>query len=145
MRGEEGDILKEIQWQTRDGNQEEVVVKAVKELMKSSKKFMKSAEWSLDHGILYYQGKIYVPISNLQCRITTLCHDSKIAGHAGRWKTLELVSRNYWWPQMLRYISKYVSTCNTCLCNKLSHNPLTGELHPLPILDAPWNTISVDL
>ena len=23
-----------------------------------------------------------------------LCHDTKVAGHPGRWKTLELVSRN---------------------------------------------------
>jgi hypothetical protein len=32
----------------------------------------------------------------------------RIAGHAGRFKTLELVSRNYWWPQMSRYIGIYV-------------------------------------
>jgi hypothetical protein len=31
-----------------------------------------------------------------------------------------------------------------CLHAKPSHNSLTGELHPLPILDAPWDTISVD-
>jgi hypothetical protein len=54
MLSEEGDILKEIRRQTRDGNQEEVVVKAIKELMKSSTKSMKSAEWSLDNRILYY-------------------------------------------------------------------------------------------
>jgi Integrase zinc binding domain len=144
MLGKEGDILKEIQQQTRDRNQEEVVVKAIKELMKSSTKSVKSAEWSLDNGILYYQGKIYVPGSDLQRCITALCHDSQIAGHAGRWKTLELVSQNYWWPQMLRYIGRYVSTCDMCLCTKPSCNPLTRELHPLFIPDAPWDTISVD-
>jgi hypothetical protein len=62
MLSKEGDILKEIRWQTRDGSQEEVVVKAIKELMKSLTKSMKSTEWSLDNGILYYQGKIYVPV-----------------------------------------------------------------------------------
>jgi hypothetical protein len=35
MLGEEGDILKEIWWQTRDGSQEEIMVKAIKELVKS--------------------------------------------------------------------------------------------------------------
>jgi hypothetical protein len=101
-------------------------------------------EWSLDNEILYYQGKIYVPSSDLQCCITALCHDSKIASHAGRWKTLELVSQKYWWPQMSRYIGRYIFTCDMCLCTKPSHNPLTRELHLLPILDAPWDTISVD-
>jgi len=33
-----------------------------------------------------------------------------LAGRSGRWKTLELVSRNYWWPQMSRYVGRYVST-----------------------------------
>jgi hypothetical protein len=45
---------------------------------------------------------------------------------------------------MLRYISKYISTCDMCLHTKPSRNPLTGKLHLLPILDAPWDTISVD-
>jgi len=144
MLGEEKDILKEIRRETETGSKEEVVVKAIKELMKSSTKSVKSAEWSLDNGILYYRGKIYVPNSDLRRRISALCHDSKIAGHAGRWKTLELVSRNYWWPQMSRYIGHYVSTCDMCLRTKASRQPPVGELHPLPIPDAPWDTISVD-
>ena len=88
--------------------------------------------------------KIYVPGSHLHHQILTLCHDSKLAGHPGRWKTLELVSWNYWWPQMSRYIGKYVSTCDMCLWMKSIHQPLSGELHPLPILDTPWDTISMD-
>jgi len=27
--------------------------------------------------------------------VVLLCHDTKVAGHPGCWKTLELVSRNY--------------------------------------------------
>ena len=98
----------------------------------------------MEAGVLYYRGKIYVPNSNLQRRITALCHDSKIAGHPGQWKTLELVSRNYWWPQMSRYVGRYVSTCDLCLRTKSTRSPLVGELHLLPIPDAPWDTISVD-
>src|SRR6202522_1961449 len=144
MLGKEKDILKEIRREMETRSKEEVVVKAIKELMKSSTKSVKSAEWSLDNDILYYRGKVYVPNSNLHRRISTLCHDSKIAGHAGRWKTLELVSRNYWWPQMSRYIGHYVSTCNMCLHTKASRQPPFGELHSLPIPHAPWDTISVD-
>ena len=123
------------------------MIKAIKELRKSSAKSMKSvrsAEWSMDNGILYYRGKIYVPNSDLQRCITSLCHDSKIAGYTGRWKMLELVSRNYWWPQVSRYIGKYVSTCDLCFRTKSACLPPTGEPHPLPIPDAPWDTISID-
>ena len=86
----------------------------------------------------------YVPRSDLCCRISALFHDSNIAGHPSRWKTLELVSRNHWWLQMSRYIGKYVSTCDMCLHTKSIHQPLSGELYPLPILDTPWDTTSVD-
>ena len=142
--GEEKDILKEIRHRMEAKDQEEVVVKAVKELKRSLTKSVKSSEWSIENGLLYYRGKIYVPASELHCWILILCHDSKLAGHPRRWKTLELVSRNYWWPQMSRYIGKYVSTCDMCLQTKSTYQIPTRQLHPLPVLDAPWDTISID-
>ena len=45
---------------------------------------------------------------------------------------------------MSRYIGKYVSTCDMCLQTKFAHQPPSGELHPLPIPDTPWDTASVD-
>src|ERR1700678_3709889 len=45
---------------------------------------------------------------------------------------------------MSRYIGHYVSTCDMCLRTKASRQPPFGELHPLPIPNAPWDTISVD-
>ena len=105
---------------------------------------MKSSEWLMENDLLYYRGKIYVPGSDLRRKISALCHNSKLAGHPGRWKTLELISRNYWWPQMSRYVGKYVSTCNMCLRTKSIHQPPFRELHPLLIPDAPWDMASVD-
>ena len=73
-----------------------------------------------------------------------LCHDTHIAGHSGHWKTLELVSRNYWWPQMSRYISQYISTCDLCLWTKPWRHSPVGELQPLSILDTRWDMLSVN-
>jgi len=69
-------------------------------------------------------------------RIVLLRHDTKVAGYPRCWKTLELVSRNYWWPQMSRYIGQYISTCDLCLRTKPIRQALVGELHPLRILDS---------
>ena len=41
-------------------------------------------------------------------------------------------------------VGKYVSTCDMCLGMKSICQPLSGELHPLPIPDTPWDTISMD-
>jgi len=121
------------------------VARAARELQGSSAHSVKSVEWSLTDGFLYFWGKIYVPdTSNLCRRIVPLSHNSRLAGQSGRWKTLELVSHNYWWPQMSRYVGRYVSTCDMCLWTKSFRCPPTGELHPLPIPSASWDTISVD-
>ena len=90
------------------------MARAARELQGSSACSVKSAEWSLTNGLLYFQGKVYVPdTSNLRRQIVALSHDSRLAGHSGRWKTLELVSQNYWWHS--RYVGRYISTCDMCL------------------------------
>jgi len=76
--------------------------------------------------------------------VVLLCHDIKVAGHPGCWKTLELVSRDYWWPQMSRYIRQYISTYDLCIRTKPIRQALVGELYPLWIPDSRWNTLSID-
>ena len=104
----------------------------MRELRQASSKTVHSTEWSEDDGVLQFRDKIYVPRNlDLQKQVVLLCHDTKVAGYPRRWKTLELVSRNYWWPQMSRYIRQYVSTYNLCLRTKLIRQTPVGELHPL--------------
>jgi transposase InsO family protein len=92
-----------------------------------------------------FNGKVYVPVDkDLRRRIVAQHHDSRIAGHPGRWKTLELVSRNYWWPNMSRYVGTYTRTCDQCLRNKVQRRKPIGELHPLPTPSAPWEVVSID-
>src|SRR6202789_4453804 len=143
--GEERNILRDIRKRTKDEEPEEAIAKIVKELKTTRSRTVRSAEWTIGEDILYFRGKIYVPDHfALRRRIVSLCHDSRVAGHSGRWKTLELVSRNYWWPQMSRYVGKYTSTCDMCVRTKAQRHQPVGELRPLPIPDTPWDTISVD-
>jgi hypothetical protein len=146
LEGDECNILREVWRSLKDNVQEESVVKAARELRKDkSRGMVKSAEWSESDGLLMFCGKIYVPNDrDLRRRIIKQHHDMRIAGHAGCFKTLELVARNYWWPQMSHYISIYVKTCNLCNQMKVQHRRPIGELHPSETPEAPWDMISVD-
>ena len=96
-----------------------------------------SAEWLEDEELLQFRGKIYVPWNlNLQRQVVSLCHDTKVAGYPRRWKTLELVSRDYLWPQISRYIGQYISTCDLCIRMKLIRQAPVVKLHSLQIPDS---------
>jgi hypothetical protein len=126
--------------------QEESVAKAARELQNDKGRgTIKSAEWSESDGLLMFHGKIYVPNDrDLRCRIIEQHHNTRIARHAGHFKTLKLVSRNYWWSQMSRYIGIYVKTCDLCNRTKVQHCRPIGKLHPSETPEAPWDMISVD-
>jgi hypothetical protein len=121
LEGKERNILQEVRRSLKVDVQEESVAKAARELLKDkSRGTIKSAEWSESDGLLMFRGKIYVPKDrDLRRRIVEQHHDTRIAGHAGRFKTLELVARNYWWPQMSHYIGIYVKHCDLCNWTKV--------------------------
>jgi transposase InsO family protein len=145
LKGEEEGILKAVRKGNREGLQDEAVAVIAKELMKTAPITTRSAEWSVDNGILLYRGKIYVPKDlELRRRIVAQHHDSKLAGHPGRWKTLELVTRTYWWPQISRYIGQYTRTCDLCTRTKSQRKAPIGELHPVAIPTRRWEQITVD-
>jgi len=61
------------------------------------------------------KGKIYMPKNEeLRAEVIWLHHNVLAAGHGGRWKTVELVTRNYWWPGVTRDVGKYMEGYNLC-------------------------------
>jgi hypothetical protein len=100
----------------------------------------------LDNGLITFRERLYVPKnSKLRERIIRENHDSIVAGHPGRYKTAELVTRNYWWPRVQHDIREYVEGCETCQRVKTHRQPLAAPLHPHDIPDRPWEIISLDL
>jgi hypothetical protein len=124
---------------------DEEVVKAVKEMKGEKKKTIKGEEWVEEQGLILFRGKVYVPKDiELRREIIRLHHNTSISGHPGRWKTLELVMRNYWWPGISRFVLSYVDGCDTCQRGKSYPEMPAGKLMPNPIPTGPWIDISVD-
>jgi len=77
-------------------------------------KNLKDEEWMIEEGVVMKERRIYVPEGDLRREVVQLHHDMPVEGHGGKWKTMELVTRNYWWPGVTREVGKYVEGYNAC-------------------------------
>ena len=103
------------------------------------------AECEERNNSLYFRDRKYVPNSDrLRLRIIQLAHDSIAGGHPGRSKCYELVSRAYWWPNVYKYIQRFVRNCHTCSRSKPSRQRTQGWLRPLPVPERRWRDVSMD-
>jgi len=67
-----------------------------------------------------------------------------IGGHGEQWKTVELVTRNFWWPRVTKEVKWYVERYNACQHNKNCTEQLAGKLMLNSIPEKSWMHISVD-
>jgi hypothetical protein len=107
----------------------------------------KEKDWNVDSSnVVTWQGRVYVPKEKkLREEIIQFHHDSYMGGHPGRYKTAELVLRNYWWPGLYSDVKKYVRGCEKCQRTKTFPEKPRGTLSPNAIPERNWQYISVDL
>ena len=61
------------------------VVKAVEEIKRAEVKMLRDEEWRKVDGIIYKEGKVYVPKDDiLRAEIIRLYHDIPVGGHGGQ-------------------------------------------------------------
>jgi len=95
------------------------VVKAVEEMKKAGVRMLRNEEWCQEDGLILKEGKVYVPKDKkLRAEVIRLHHDMPVGGHGGQWKTAELVTRNFWWPEVTRKVKRYMEGCDACQRNK---------------------------
>ncbi|KAJ9509119.1 hypothetical protein QJQ45_001603 [Haematococcus lacustris] len=101
-----------------------------------------------EHGLYHTKDKkqIVVPdCPELRARILLEMHDAQFAGHVGITKTLERISRVFWWPRMRSEVRHYVANCDACQRNKSVNTKPGGLLMPLAIPYDRWESITMDL
>jgi len=102
---------------------------------------VKELEWK--GGLLYRKNKLWIPEEALQ-QLVESEHDTKVAGHMGQDKTIELIRRNFWWPRMNERIIDFVRSCPICQKNKAARHQPYGLSSPLELPHAPWQSIAMD-
>jgi len=136
------DLLEEVK---KSKVKDDEVVKAVEEMKRAGVKVLRDEEWREENGIMYKEGKVYVlKDEKLRAEIIRLHHNMPIGGHGGQWKTVELVTCNFWWPGITKEMKRYVEGCDACQQNKNRTEQPAGKLMPNSILERPWTHISAD-
>jgi len=78
------------------------IVKVVEEMKKVNVKVLRNKEWREEDRLMLKDGKVYVlKDEELRAEVIRLHHDTPVGGHGGQWKTVELVTRNFWWPRVM--------------------------------------------
>ena len=57
---------------------------------------------------------------------------------------MELVTQNFWWPEITKEVKQYMKEYNTCQQNKNCTKQLARKLMPNSIPEKPWTHILAD-
>jgi hypothetical protein len=96
-------------------------------------------------GKIYYKEKLFLlPNDKVKLQVLYRTHSTGPRGYPSHIKTLNLLSRSYWWPGMVKEVETFVRACQLCTRTKASRLSPLGFLKPLPILFQVWSDISVN-
>ena len=142
IEGPEVDIIEKIK---KARSIDKDIVRVVEEMKKVGVKELRGNEWKIEGDLVLKEGKVYVPKDKeLRAEVIQLHHDVLAVGHVGKWKMVELVTRNYWWPGVTRDVGKYVEGCNLCQRMKNRAEKLVGKLKLSKVLEKLWMHLTVD-
>ena len=136
------DLLKKVR-ESRIRDDE--VVKVVEEMKRAGVKMLRDEEWREEDRLMLKEGKVYVPKDEkLRTEIIWLHHNTLVGGHGGQWKTVELVTRNFWWPGVTKGVKQYVEGYDSYQQNKNRTAVPVGKLMPNKVPEKFWTHITAD-
>ena len=138
--GPEVDIVEKIK---KARSKDKEVVRVVEEMKKVGVKVVRGEEWQIEGELVLKESKVYVPKNEkLRVEIIQLHHNTPVTEHEGKWKTTELVTRNYWWPGVTKNVGKYMEGCDMCQRMKNKMEVLAEKLKLSEVLEKLWTHLS---
>ena len=98
-----------------------------------------------EDGVLYYKDRVCVPDDNdLRKAILEEAHSGSFVIHPGSTKMYIDLKMSFWWSEMKRDISEFVTKCLVCQRVKAEHQVPSGLLQSIRILEWKWDRITMD-
>jgi hypothetical protein len=105
-----------------------------------------SSLYTVRNGLIFSGNQLLIPADNeIKTTLLKEAHDIPIGGHVGITKTLDLLSRSFFWPRIQSDVRDYVLSCRLCQENKSRNQNLPGLLQPIPTPPRRWQQVSMDL
>jgi hypothetical protein len=104
--------------------------------------------WTDEDGILYRQGlkeqpRVVIPAALVQT-VLSCYHELQFTAHQGVNRTLNFISKKYWWETMRSDVTEFIRRCEACAKRKTGHRltaPLGEALKASEFLDV----VSLDI
>ena len=103
--------------------------------------------WSINYTkFVRNHGKIYIPKDKIIIiKLLRINYDDPWQkGYSGRDRTIEIISRYYWWPRIKHKIRTYIDKYDIYQRITIRHYKLYRKLIPLPQPEDIWKEISID-
>ena len=112
--------------------------------------------YSVENGVLYryfqsisYRAgevvrRIMVP-SGLRSKIIGVAHDSMVSGHMAVRRTYDRILANFYWPGIWGDVVRYCRSCDVCQRTVAKGKVAKVPLEKLPIIETPFERMSVDI
>lgn len=95
------------------------------------------------NGLLTFNKLIYVPTA-LQNEVISMNHDEPGAGHQGTDKTLERITRDFYFPGQRSKVNKYIQGCHTCITTKHARHRPYGQMATPAFPGKAWDSVALD-
>ena len=99
----------------------------------------------MEKNLVLKEEKVYVPkYEMLRTEIIQLHHNTLVARHGGKQKTMKLVMRNYQQPEVMQDVERYIEGCNICQRIKNRTEVTIGKLMLNEVPEKLWIYLTVD-
>ena len=146
VNDEKIDLKKQFQIVTFENSNFKQIVRVLNiEIFRRIKNFS-LIECELLNDQIYYRNERRLIFNDdiFKFRLMKLIHDIFLIDHSNAHRYYQMLSRNYWWNDMMLNIKKFIKNCLICFRIKYFRHKLNDVFKFLFIFEHRWQDISID-